>query len=90
MRLRHVRIRRMAQHPNMAFSSVEVLMLSESQRRLRRGDRVRLSLCSLTPEGTVVDEFGDDYVSVQWDDLPSPATYCRRSLDLIDAEVSAA
>ena len=74
----------------MAFGCVEVLVLSKSERPLRKGDRVRLNLCSLSPEGTIVDEYSDDYVSVQWDDLPSPATYSRRSLDLIDGESRAA
>ena len=90
MRLRHVRIRRIAGCPNMGLGGVEGLLLSESQRPLRKGDRVRLSLCSLTPEGTVVDEYSDDYVSVQWDDLPSPATYSRRSLVRSDGESRAA
>lgn len=66
------------------------LIVSGSQRPLRKGDRVRLNLCSFTPEGTVVDEYSDDYVSVQWDDLPSPATYSRRSLVLADGESRAA
>ena len=48
--------------------------LSKSQRPLRKGDRVKLYLCSLTPKGIIVDEYSDDYVSVQWDDLPTPAT----------------
>ena len=74
----------------MAFGCVEVLVLSKNERPLRKGDRVRLNLCSLSPEGTIVDEYSDDYVSVQWDDLPSPATYSRRSLDLIDGESRAA
>lgn len=64
--------------------------MSGSQRPLHKGDRVRLNLCSFTPEGTIVDEYGDDYVSVQWDDLPSPATYSRRSLVLADGESRAA
>ena len=63
---------------------------TKSQRPLRKGDRVKLNLCSLTPEGTIVDEYSDDYVSVQWDDLPSPATYSRRSLVLVDGESRAA
>lgn len=58
--------------------------MSENQRALRKGDRVKLHLCSLTPEGIIVDEYSDDYVSVQWDDLPMPATYNRRSLVLIE------
>ena len=68
----------------------EVLDVSENQRSLRKGDRVKLQLCSLTPEGIVVDEYGRDYVSVQWDDLHSPATYNRRSLVLIDVEPTGA
>lgn len=76
----------MAARPNMGLGCLEELDLSRSQRPLRKGDRVKLNLCSLTPEGTVVDEYGDDYVGVQWDDLPSPATYSRRSLILLDAE----
>lgn len=66
------------------------MIVSGSQRPLRKGDRVILNLCSFTPEGTIVDEYGDDYVSVQWDDLPSPATYSRRSLVLADGESRAA
>ena len=64
--------------------------MPESQRPLRKGDRVKLELCSLAPEGLIVDEYGDDYVSVQWDDLPSPATYSRRGLVLIGGESRAA
>ena len=64
--------------------------LSDIQRPLSRGDRVKLRLCSLTPEGTIVDEYSDDYVSVQWDDLASPATYSRRSLVPVDGEPRAA
>ena len=60
------------------------VVLSENERALRKGDRVKLHLCSLTPEGIIVDEYSDDYVSVQWDDLPTPATYSRRSLVLIE------
>jgi hypothetical protein len=69
---------------------LEELDLAKRQRPLRKGDRVKLNLCSLTPEGTIIDEYSDDYVSVQWDDLPSPATYSRRSLVLIDGESRAA
>jgi hypothetical protein len=65
---------------------METWVLAEHQRSLRIGDRVRLHLCSLTPEGLIVDEFSEDYVSVQWDDLPSPATYSRRSLVLVSDE----
>jgi hypothetical protein len=64
--------------------------VSEDQRALRKGDRVRLNLCSLTPEGIIVDEYSDDYVSVQWDDLPTPVTYRRRSLALIEGDFRAA
>lgn len=60
--------------------------MSESQRPLRKGDRVKLHLCCFTPKGIIVDEYSDDYVSVQWDDLPTPATYGRRSLVLIEAD----
>ena len=60
--------------------------MSESERVLRKGDRVKLHLCSLTPKGIIVDEYSDDYVSVQWDDLPTPATYSRRSLVLIESD----
>ena len=80
----------MAERPNIGFGCLEVLVLSKRQRRLRKGDRVKLTLCSLTPEGTIVDEYSDDYVSVQWDDLLSPATYSRRSLVLIDSQSRAA
>ncbi len=80
----------MAERPNIGFGSLEVLVLSKGQRPLRKGDRVKLTLCSLTPEGIIVDEYSDDYVSVQWDDLHSPATYSRRSLVLIDGESRAA
>lgn len=66
------------------------MVLSETQRPLRKGDRVKLHLCSFTPEGIVVDEYSNEYVSVQWDDLPTPATYSRRSLVLIDDESRAA
>jgi hypothetical protein len=66
------------------------LIVAENQRCLRRGDRVKLHLCSFTPEGVIIDEYSDDYVSVQWDDLPSPATYSRRSLVLIDERTGAA
>jgi hypothetical protein len=90
MRLRHVRIRRIAERPNIGFGGLEELDLSMSQRPLRKGDRVKLNLCSLTPEGTIVDEYSADYVSVQWDDLPAPATYSRRSLVLVDGESRAA
>src|SRR5579883_3363820 len=62
----------------------KVLVVSEDTRPLRKGDRVRLHACHLTPEGVIVDEYSEDYVSVQWDDLPSPTTYSRRSLALID------
>lgn len=58
--------------------------MSERRKRPHKGDRVKLHLCSMTPEGVIVDEYSDEYVSVQWDDLPSPATYKRRSLTLID------
>jgi hypothetical protein len=58
----------------------------ETQRALRKGDRVKLHLCALTPEGIIVDEYSADYVSVQWDDLPRPATYSRRSLVLVADE----
>jgi hypothetical protein len=58
--------------------------MSERMRPLHKGDRVRLHACYLTPQGIIVDEYGKDYVSVQWDDLPSPTTYSRRSLALID------
>ncbi|MGA7537725.1 MAG: hypothetical protein WBW93_03045 [Steroidobacteraceae bacterium] len=51
---------------------------------------MKLHLCSFTPEGVIIDEYSDDYVSVQWDDLPSPATYSRRSLVLIDDGAAAA
>ena len=64
--------------------------MAKKQRPLRKGDRVKLNLCSLTPQGTIVDEYSDDYVSVQWDDLPSPATYSRRSLVRSDGESRAA
>jgi hypothetical protein len=90
MRLRHVRTRRIVGRSNMGSGHVEVLLVSKSQRPLRKGDRVKLNSCSLTPEGTIVDEYSDDYVGVQWDDLPSPATYSRRSLILIDGESRAA
>jgi hypothetical protein len=66
------------------------MALSETQRPLRKGDRVKLHLCSFTPKGIVVDEYSDDYVSVQWDDLPTPATYSRRSLVRVDDESRAA
>ena len=62
------------------------MAVSKSQRPLRKGDRVKLHLCSLTPKGIIVDEYSDDYVSVQWDDLPTPATYSRRSLVLIEID----
>jgi hypothetical protein len=58
--------------------------MSEGTRPLHKGDRVKLHACYLTPEGVIVDEYGEDYVSVQWDDLPSPTTYSRRSLALIE------
>ena len=66
------------------------MALSKSQRPLRKGDRVKLRLCSLTPKGMIVDEYSDDYVSVQWDDLPTPATYSRRSLVLIESDARVA
>jgi len=74
----------------MGSGCMEESDVSESQEPLRKGDRVKLNLCSLTPQGTIVDEYGDDYVSVQWDDLPSPATYNRSSLVLVDGESRAA
>lgn len=80
----------MIECPNIGFGSMEILVLSKSLRPLRKGDRVKLTLCSLTPVGTIVDEYSDDYVSVQWDDLPSPATYGRGSLVLADGESRAA
>ena len=61
------------------------IVVSGSERPLCKGDRVKFNSCSLTPEGTVVDEYSADYVSVQWDDLPSPATYNRRSLVRVEA-----
>lgn len=64
--------------------------MSGSERPLCKGDRVKLNLCSLTPVGTVVDEYSADYVSVQWDDLPSTATYSRRSLVRVEDESRAA
>jgi hypothetical protein len=64
--------------------------LSEIQRPLRKGDRVKLHLCSFTPKGIIVDEYSDDYVSVQWDDLPTPATYSRRGLVLVEDDSRAA
>lgn len=60
------------------------MVVSEMQRPLRKGDRVKLHLCSFTPKGIIVDEYSDEYVSVQWEDLPTPATYSRRSLVLVD------
>lgn len=64
--------------------------MSETQRLLRKGDRVKLHLCSFTPKGIIVDEYSDEYVSVQWDDLPTPATYSRRCLVLAGDESRAA
>jgi len=46
---------------------------------------VKLRDCSLTARGIIVDDLTDDYVRVQWDDLPAPATYRRSGLER-DAE----
>lgn len=56
--------------------------MAEGKRPPCKGDRVRLRDCSITTTGVVVDEFSMDYVSVQWDDLPAPATYRRASLEV--------
>lgn len=56
--------------------------LAEADRTPCKGDRVKLRDCAITTSGIVVDEFSTDYVSVQWDDLPAPATYRRSSLEL--------
>ncbi|MBS0416078.1 MAG: hypothetical protein JSR66_00080 [Proteobacteria bacterium] len=52
-----------------------------STRRPRKGDRVKLRDCSLIARGIIVDEITEDYVRVQWDDLPAPATYRRSGLE---------
>jgi hypothetical protein len=63
--------------------------LAEANRRPCKGDRVRLRDCAFTTSGIVVDEFSTDYVSVQWDDLPAPATYRRSSLELEEHRTTA-
>ena len=46
------------------------------------GDRVRFRECSVAASGVIVDEFGDDYVRVQWTDVPTSTTHRRRALQI--------
>jgi hypothetical protein len=59
--------------------------LAQSSLRPRSGDRVKLRDCSMIARGTIVDELTEEFVRVQWDDVPTPAMHRREALER-DAE----
>jgi len=56
-------------------------MSVEDERRLTVGDRVRFRDSLLPAAGVIVDEFGDEHVSVRWHEVEEPTTHHRSLLE---------
>jgi len=54
----------------------------DTQQLPQVGDRVKFRECSVQASGIIIDEFGEDYVRVQWNDFPTSTTHRRRALQI--------
>lgn len=62
--------------------------LKSCKPRIRIGDRVCFMDSTIRTAGVVIEELGDDYVRVRWNDFSAPTTHRTDSLDYQGASLT--